>query len=245
MTPATKLALAAGCSAILAATAVAVVIAVPAAAAPARSFDLPSFTEAEISTELTVKFAVGSAQSIAVDAANQADLDDLRLEVRGDRLYAWMQRDFWDFVSFRDHTVVVTATVPALHKITAGSASAVQVQGMTGNLVEIEAASAASVDIVGIDATSALIKASSSAAVRLSGTCVNATYQLSSSASVGARGFECTDLDIEATSSASALLFASGDVNAIAFSGADVVLAGHPVHVDDDEDSGGDITVLN
>ena len=51
------------------------------------------------------------------------------------------------------------------------------------------------------------------------------------------------DLDIEASSSASALAYATGQVNVCASTGA-VVVAGHPSRVNGTESTGGDIYVL-
>lgn len=213
--------------------------------AVSQSFDLPSFTEADVTSDLTVEFAVGGPQSISVEASSQAGLDDLRLQVIGNKLYAWVQNDFWDLASFRNDQITITVTVPSLDALAASGSADIEVSGMTGERVSFEVSSSATLSATGLEVETAQIDASSSGVVVLKGSCLTADLAVSSSALVNTKGFECTDVNIDASSAAQVVAFATGLVNANASSSATVILAGNPKHVDDEENSGGDVDLLD
>jgi hypothetical protein len=214
-----------------------------AALAESRTFELDPFTAASFESDINATIVAGAAQTVIVDARSVADLEDLRIEVVNGQLHARVERDFWDFLAFRDRHVTIVVSVPVLDRLTASAGASVEATGMSGDIV-IEGSSGSVLELNEVDANAATINASSGAQVRLDGLCLAVDVQLSSGASVAGRGFECGDVDVEASSGSSATLFAKGHVNATASSGALVNLAGHPLHVDDDVSSGGDVDIL-
>jgi hypothetical protein len=231
--------------AVIAAVAIGNATAAPSVAI-SQSFDLTAFTEADVQSDLSVAFVVGGPQSIAVEASSQAALDDLRLDVIGGKLYAWVENDFWDLVAVRgDDRIAITITVPSLDSLAASASADVEVSGMTGEAVSFEVSSSATLDATGLDVEAVRIDASSAGIVVLSGSCLSADVNVSSSALFNGKGFECTDVAVNASSAAQAVVFATGLVDANASSSATVLITGHPSHVDDDEDSGGDVSTLD
>jgi hypothetical protein len=221
-----------------------VISALPVAAAT-RTIAVPSFTGVAIDSSLVAKITVGGPQAITVEGAGDANLDKLRLEVTDGRLLAHIERDFWDYVTLNDPRITVSITVPALSEVKASAASDVDVSGLKGEELRLDASSAARLTVGGVDADKLHLSATSAGQLMLDGNCVVARVELSSGASIGGEGLECVDLDIDASSAGRAVLFATGQVNASASSGAEVRLAGHPNHVDDEENSGGNVELLN
>jgi hypothetical protein len=216
--------------------------AIPAFAA-SETYDREAFTKARIDTSIKAKIVVGPSQSISAEAADPATFEDLRIEVVNGKLHAWMEDDFWDFVTFRDRDVTLTITVPVLDAIAATSSADIAVSGATGAL-EVAASSSATIALTGVQLDKPRFDASSSADIDVDGSCTSATVSVSSSATISGDRFECVDLKVTASSSADARLFASGQVDAEVSSSANLVLLGDPDHVDDDVSSSGNVDVL-
>jgi hypothetical protein len=218
-------------------------LAATGAQAESRAYDLQPFTAATIDSQIRAKIVVGDTQSITAEARDVADLQDLRIEVVNGRLHAWVDRDFWDFVTFRDRDIDLTISVLSLNALAANSGSIVNATGLAGDVV-IEASSGAQMILADVQANAARISASSAASIDVGGVCVTSKVEISSSAQIAGASFECADLTIDASSAGTATLFASGNVNASASSGALVNLAGHPRRVEDSVSSGADVDVL-
>lgn len=238
-----KVAVVSGGVALLAVATIATLASVPAIAVVSKGIELQPFDKIDVASELDVDIVVGPAQSVTVTGADPAALRAVRLEVRDGRLHAWLDRNLSNFSLF-DDAITVTVAVPTLGAVSAGGSSNVDVIGMTGEALAIAASGSATLRVRNIDAEAMMIEGSGSAVIALSGNCSVATLNVSSAAGVASKGLECVDVDIEASSSAAALVYATGRVIASASTGASVVVAGHPNHVDDVESTGGDIYVL-
>ncbi|MGB3336956.1 MAG: head GIN domain-containing protein [Devosia sp.] len=238
-----KVAVVSGGVALLAVAAISILASVPAIAVVSQGIELQPFEEIDVASGLDVDVIVGPAQSVTVTGADPAALRALRLEVRDGRLHAWLDRNLSNF-SLLDDAISVTVAVPALGAASAGGSSNVDIIGMTGDALAIQASGSATLRVRNIDAEAMMIEGSGSAVIELSGNCSTATLNVSSAAGVSSKALECIDLNIEASSSAAALVYATGQVNVSASTGASVVVAGHPSHVDDRESTGGDIYVL-
>lgn len=214
------------------------------AAAAARTYDSAPFTGVRIESSLNASIEIGAVQSIRAETADVADLDKLRFEVVDGHLRAWIDRDLWDLALFNNPRVTITIVTPSLIALSADAASNVVASAMTGDKVSIDVASGADITVRRIAARLADLSASSAGTLDLSGTCANGNVQISSGASISGKALECVDLAIEASSGGSGILFASGQVDAQVSGGANVQLAGHPDHVDDEVSSGADVTVL-
>jgi len=210
-----------------------------------RSPEIPAFTAASFGSALNVKIAVGGPQSVSMSASNQADLDDLRFEVRDGKLRVWRERDIWDFLSFRDARVSLTITVPTLTALEAMAATEVEATGLVGDDLKLAVSSASTIIAKGIDARSVTIDASSAGRLFVDGSCEVIHAAVSSGAVVGGGKLECVDADLEGSSGSQSAFFTSGRVKADVSSGAAISLAGHPSYVDDDETSGGNVDILD
>lgn len=217
--------------------------ALPAKAAT-KTIEVPSFIGITIESSLIAKVEVGGPQSIRVEGAGQDNIDKVRLEVINGHLRAYIERDVWDYVAFNDPRITLSITVPSLTYIEASAASDVTASGLDEDELHLAANSGSRLVVDAIKSRNAHLSATSGADLMLSGVCDTASVELSSGGVIGGEGFECIDINIEASSGGHALLFASGQVNANASSGAEVRLAGYPDHVDDEENSGGNVEVL-
>jgi hypothetical protein len=215
-----------------------------AAFAETRAIDLGTFTAAAFESNLSAKIVVGGEQSVTIEGANPADLDDVRFEIINGRLRAWRDTDIWDFLALRRDDVLITITVPALSGIEASGASDVDAVGISGDALNVAVSSASSVVISDAAVNSAAIEVSSAGQLTISGKSTTARIETSSSGMINARGFEVVDVDITASSASRTLMFASGLVTANASSAALIEISGHPLHVDDEVSSGADVNIL-
>lgn len=180
---------------------------------------------------------------VVVDAVDTRDFEDLHIAVIDGRLEAWIDVEFWDVVTFHQHDIKLTVSVPNLETLGASMGARIEATGMTGD-VTLGVSSGAGLKVSDIVADTATINASTGGIMSLNGSCETAGIQTSTGALIVGGKFECTDLNIEASSGSTTLIYATGQVNANASSGAKVNLAGHPDHVDDETDSGGNVDVL-
>ena len=215
-----------------------------AALAETREIDLGTFTAAAFESNLSAKIVVGGEQSVTIEGVNPADLDDIRFEIVDGRLRAWRDTDIWDFVALRRDEVLITITVPALNGIEASGASDVDAVGITGDALDVAVSSGSFVLIRDAEVNSTAIEVSSAGRLSISGTSKTAQIEASSSGMINAHGFEVVDVDITASSASQTLMFASGMVTAEASSAALIEIAGHPLHVDDEVNSGADVNIL-
>jgi len=71
----------------------AMVVAVSGVAfAQSKTFEVAPFSGVDISSGLNADITVGPTVSVSAQARDPRDLDDLRVEVRDDRLFAWIER---------------------------------------------------------------------------------------------------------------------------------------------------------
>ena len=109
-----------------------------------------------------------------VEAANPDDVRDLRLEVRDGRLYAWLQKNFWDF---RSREITIRVSVPSLDRIEASAGATVEATGPNGDLIVVDASSGASVRLSEVTAVKGQFTASSGSDINAAGSCNTATVR--------------------------------------------------------------------
>jgi hypothetical protein len=214
------------------------------ALAETRAVDLDAFTSASFESTLNAKIVVGGEQSVSIEVDNPADLDDIRLEVVNGALRVWRDNDIWDYLSFRRGPVTVTISVPELKGIEASAASGVEATGITGDTLDVSVSSASFVVLRDVAVNSTDIRVSSVGRLLIEGSSTTAKIETSSAGIIGAGKFEVVDVDIVASSASQTLMFASGLVTADASSAAIIEIAGHPLHVDDEVNSGADVNIL-
>jgi hypothetical protein len=215
-----------------------------AALAETRTIDLGTFTSAAFESHLSAKIVVGGEQSVTIEGNNPADLDDIRFDIVNGNLRVWRDMDVWDYLAFRGDNVMITITVPQLNGIEASAASGVEAVGITGDDLKVAVSSASFVVIRDVEVSSADIQVASAGRLMITGTSQTAKIETSSAGMIGARGFEVVDIDITASSASQTVMFASGLVTADASSAAMIEIAGNPLHVDDEVNSGADVNIL-
>lgn len=199
-------------------------LAIGAAQAETRNFDLSGFTEIDAAEGVTVEVSVGGSYSVRAEGDGDK-IDKLRLRVRGDALH--IDRDNgrgWFQVNRRsDFTVYVS--MPSL------------------NGVDVSSGAEVTADSINADRFSASV--SSGADANLSGRCDTIEADASSGADLNARDLECAHAIADVSSGADITVYASESVRADASSGGDITVYGGPTNTNVDESSGGDVHIRN
>lgn len=200
-------------------------MAVTAAQAETKTYDISGFSIIDASAGVDVNVTVGEDYSIRAEGEPEA-LERLRLEKRGDTLEIGRTRDRsgW-FQRSRRGNVTVTVTMPA----------------MTG----VDVSSGAEVTAAGIDAERFSASVSSGADAKLSGTCGEINADGSSGADLDARDLRCSSAVADVSSGADLVLYASESLDADASSGGDIAVYGSPKTTNIDKSSGGGVSIRN
>lgn len=214
-----------------------------AAFAQSKTFEVTPFTGVDISSGLDADISVGGTVSVSAHSRDPEYLNDLKVEVRNNRLYAWIDRNILDFRFGDDRRVMLSITVPSLDFIEASGGSDVKANALGGDRVEAHASGGADLDIAGIKATALAAEASSGSDLTLAGTCATAAFDVSSGSDLNATDLKCVDVTINASSGSDAEIFASGSLTANASSGADLTVHGSPKSVKQDTSSGAGVKI--
>lgn len=206
------------------------------------TYDLATFHAVDIQTGIDATVVRGDTQSVSAEARSSDALTDLKVEVVGGTLKAYIDRSLFDFRLFDRREIRIKITVPALDAVAASSGADVQVDGLAGQDVRVEVSSGADINVVNVAAETIDISVSSGADATLAGTCGTAKVSVSSGSNLNAGTLECRAVDAEASSGADADVFASADVRADASSGGDITVRGNPAKRDVDESSAGDVS---
>lgn len=213
---------------------------VPASLAETRSYDVPTFTEIDVSSGITLSFAAGETQSVTVENA-KGNFDDIKVTVSDGTLNLKRpQKLGWSFSRPR-YTVTVTA--PQLSGLEVSSGADAVGSGLQGPEVFVEVSSGASAEVSDIDGESVILETNSGANMIVSGVCGEVRADSSSGSDLDARNLVCIDGRAEASSGADTLIHTTQSVRAEASSGADVVVYGSPESVSEETSSGGDVTL--
>lgn len=204
----------------------AMVVAVSGAAfAQSKTFDVGPFSGVDISSGLDADITVGPVASISAEARNPEYLTDLKVEVRGNRLYAWIDRNILDFRFGDDRRVAIHITTPNLDFIQASGGSDVKAGGLAGDKVEAHASGGSDLNVTGIKAANLVSSGSSGSDLRLAGTCDNGSFDVSSGSDLKATELHCKAVTVNASS------------------GSDVEAYGKPGTVKQDVSSGAEVKV--
>lgn len=226
---------------IRAAAIAAICAAVPTMApAASKTFTVEPFTAVDITSGINATVTVGGALAVSAESPNQGALDELKLEVSGGRLKAYVDWNILDFL-LPDRQLKLTITVPSLDAVDASSGSDVLVTGLSGDTVTIRASSGSDLGIAGATGKRYDIEASSGSDLDLDGTCESARIEASSGSDVDATKLLCTDVEANASSGSDLDIYASAGAKADASSGSDVKVHGNPPRLEENESSGGEI----
>jgi hypothetical protein len=215
------------------------------ALAEARTYTLDSFDRASFASSVEATIAIGDTQSVVAEATDPAVLDDLRIEVVGGELRAWLDDDLWDFLSFRNNELRVVITVPALQAIRASSSSKVDASGLDAGSFAVDADSSAQVRLANVEIGKVMLNADSSSTIVIDGSCDTADVNTSSSATIEAAALQCDVVTVEASSSSTSRVFASDSAKVQANSSATVELSGRPAGLHSEVNSSASLNLLN
>jgi phage shock protein PspC (stress-responsive transcriptional regulator) len=172
-------------------------------------------------------------------AGRSGDLDDVRLEVRGDRLIIRSRRNNGLFSGFGNHRdpILVTVTLPSLKRLELSAACQADVSGFRDEDLRVNASSAASARLA-VDVPHLEIDLSSAAHAELKGSANELSVDGSSASSLDALGLRATKASIDLSSGSEAKVRATDELKVDLSSGSQVKYAGNPTRIEKDLNSG-------
>ena len=196
------------------------------------------FSEVEVSGAFQV--LVRQGDSFKAEAAGRpGDLDDVRLEVRGDRLVVRSRRNNGLFSAFgsRRNPILVQVTLPRLRRLELSAACQADVSGFRDEDLRLEASSAASARL-DVHVPRLELQLSSAAHAELSGTAAELAVDGSSASTLDALDLRATKASIDLSSGSEAKVRATDELKVDLSSGSQVRYAGRPSHIEKDLSSG-------
>jgi phage shock protein PspC (stress-responsive transcriptional regulator) len=172
-------------------------------------------------------------------AARPGALDEVRLEVRGDRLLIRNRRNNGVFSVFGDNRspILVTVTLPRLKSLELSAACQADVSGFRDEDLRVNASSAASARLA-VDVPRLDIDLSSAAHAELSGSANELSVDGSSASSLDALGLRATKASIDLSSGSEANVRATDVLKVDLSSGSQVKYAGSPNRIEKNLNSG-------
>ncbi|NRA29452.1 MAG: DUF2807 domain-containing protein [Parvularculaceae bacterium] len=204
----------------LSALAVTTALSIATAHAETESYDLSGFDSVKASAGVNVVVEVGSSFSIELET--EGDVDQAKVEVRGDTLYLSRQsRNGMRLNLGRSASYNFTVTMPSLSGASTSSGADMEVSGISGGDISLAASSGS--DLVA------------------NGTCDTLTADASSGSDIKAFGLSCDNVEADVSSGADIEVTANSSLEADASSGGSVVVRGNPSERDIDRSSGGNV----
>ncbi|MBJ6144971.1 GIN domain-containing protein [Hymenobacter sp. BT559] len=183
---------------------------------------------------------VRQGNSYKAEAAGRSgDLDDVRLEVRGERLIIRGRRNNGLFSAFGNHRnpILVTVTLPRLKRLELSAACQADVSGFRDEDLRVNASSAASARLA-VEVPHLEIDLSSAAHAELSGSANELSVDGSSASSLNALGLRATKASVDLSSGSEASVRATDVLKVDLSSGSQVKYAGNPNRIEKDLNSG-------
>jgi phage shock protein PspC (stress-responsive transcriptional regulator) len=179
-------------------------------------------------------------------AGRTGDLDDVRLEVRGDRLIIRSRRNNGLFSGFGNHRnpILVTVTLPSLKRLELSAACQADVSGFRDEDLRVNASSAASARL-NVNVPHLEVDLSSAAHAELSGTATDLSVDGSSASSLDALGLRATKASVDLSSGSEAKVHATDELKVDLSSGSQVKYAGSPGRIEKDLNSGSSLEQVN
>jgi phage shock protein PspC (stress-responsive transcriptional regulator) len=196
------------------------------------------FNEVEVHGAFRVVVRQGDSYKAEV-AGRSADLADVRLDVRGDRLVV-RNRDGGGLFSAFDmnkNPILVQVTLPTLRHLALSGACQADVSGFEGEDLRLEASSASSARI-NVNVPHLEVSASSASRLDLSGAAEELSIDGSSASQVEALGLRARTVDLDLSSASQARVHATEELKADLSSGSTASYTGNPTNVQRDLSSG-------
>ncbi len=196
------------------------------------------FNEVEVAGVFRVVVRQGDGYK-AEAAGRTGDLDDVRLEVRGDRLLIRNRRNTGFLSAFgnRRNPILVTVTLPSLKRLELSAAAQADVSGFRDEDLRVNASSAASARL-NVDVPHLEIDLSSAAHADLSGTANELSVDGSSASTLNALGLRAGTASVDLSSGSEAKVRATDVLKVDLSSGSQVKYAGNPARIEKDLNSG-------
>jgi phage shock protein PspC (stress-responsive transcriptional regulator) len=196
------------------------------------------FNEVEVHGAFRVVVRQGDAYKVEV-AGRSADLADVRLDVRGDRLVVRSRAGGGLFSAFDmdKNPILVQVTLPHLQHLGLSGACQADVSGFQGDELRLAASSASSAR-VNVNVPRLELTVSSASRVDLSGAADELSIDGSSASQVEALGLRATRVDLDLSSASQARVHATEELKADLSSGSTARYTGNPGNVQKDLSSG-------
>jgi hypothetical protein len=196
-----------------------------------------SFTAVKVSNSINVDVQQGSTASVIVEGDDNV-VRYVKAVVENGKLKIGLEGNH----NFRNATINVHVTSPALNGFEASSSADITGNGQitSANKIEVDASSSASIHLK-LDAPSVDVSASSSADITIEGRSKEVTSKASSSSEIDLFGLLAETASAEASSSATINIFASVKLNAKANSSGDVNYTGGVKDINKNVSSSGSV----
>ncbi|MFD1875130.1 GIN domain-containing protein [Hymenobacter bucti] len=202
------------------------------------------FSEIEVGGAFRVLVRQGDGYK-AEAAGRASDLDEVRFEVRGDRLVVRNRGGNGLFSAFgkNRNPILITVTLPRLRRLELSAAAQADVSGFRDEDLTFNASSAASARL-DVNVPRLEIDLSSAAHAELKGTANELSVDGSSASSLEALGLRATKAAIDLSSGSEAKVHATDELKVDLSSGSQVKYAGRPARIDKDLNSGSSLEAL-
>jgi phage shock protein PspC (stress-responsive transcriptional regulator) len=190
---------------------------------------------------------VRQGDSFKAEAAGRAsDLDDVRLEVRGDRLVVRHRSSNGLFSGFgkNRNPILVVVTMPRLRRLELSAACQADVSGFRDEPLQVDASSAASARL-DVNVPRLEVDLSSAAHIIINGSTTELLVDGSSASSLEALGLRATKASLDLSSGSEAKVRATDELKVDLSSGSQVRYAGRPGRIEKDLHSGSSLEQVN
>ena len=207
--------------------AIVLLLAAAPAGAATRNFSVVSFTKLEVSGPYQVDVRTGSGQS-ATATGSQRALDQLTVEVRGDRLVIQPNRANWGGWSWdnKDGPVVIVLTVPSLASAVLSGSGTVTIDRLRGESFAGGVKGAGKLVVAQSAAARLTLSVNGAGVLRIAGRCAQATVNLNGSGTVDAAALRCDDAQVNAEGSGTIGLTADRSAKLAAVGSGDITVTG-------------------
>lgn len=208
--------------------------------AATESRELANFTEIEVMNGIDLNLSQGQGFAVEVEVEDEADLNDLVTDLRGDTLrIGWENRGrgFWP-----DRNARVRVTLPVLTELDASGGSDVEGDGtFSGESLELNASGGSAIEL-DVAVTTLDVTASGGSDFELSGTADSIDVQSSGGSDVDARSVSAREADVGASGGSDITITISERLTAEASGGSDITYDGDPQDRDIDASRDSDVT---
>jgi phage shock protein PspC (stress-responsive transcriptional regulator) len=203
------------------------------------------FNEVEVHGAFRVVVRQGDTYKVEA-AGRSADLADVRLDVRGDRLVVRNRAggDLFSAFDMSKNPILVQVTLPHLQHLELSGACQADVSGFQGDELRLEASSASSARL-NVNVPRLELSVSSASRVDLSGAADELSIDGSSASQVEALGLRATRVDLDLSSASQARVHATEELKADLSSGSTAHYTGNPTNVQKDLSSGSTLERVN